>query len=214
VEPTARHSEGIGWHAWNYPELLERAVELPYALSWLGHLHGTRVLNVAPGPFLVLPQVLQFLNYRVTASDLAPAAKWVVKDDACNSSLPSNTFDGVFCISAITHLYDIDAAFRHIYRVTKPGGLIVLTSGYHPERRVKSERGFIGRPGAPSKRGSTTICGADISRWILSYAAVPEGVRYWRGWSDGWYAGARLPSPVECEHKSAQLIGIALRKEH
>lgn len=46
------------------------------------------------------------------------------------ASLPTDEWDVVMCISAIEHMADHDAALREIWRLTKPGGFIFLTSDY------------------------------------------------------------------------------------
>jgi ubiquinone/menaquinone biosynthesis C-methylase UbiE len=42
----------------------------------------------------------------------------------------TDKFDVTLCISTIEHVDDHDAAFRELVRITKPGGLIFLTSDY------------------------------------------------------------------------------------
>ncbi len=45
-------------------------------------------------------------------------------------TLPEHTFDVTLCISVIEHIPDAAAAFQQLLRVTRPGGLIILTSDY------------------------------------------------------------------------------------
>jgi len=42
----------------------------------------------------------------------------------------TDKFDVTMCISTIEHVDDHDAAFRELVRITKPGGLIFITSDY------------------------------------------------------------------------------------
>jgi SAM-dependent methyltransferase len=53
--------------------------------------------------------------------------------DMCNLRFPDNSMDIVFCFSSIEHLpstKDKNRAFSEMLRVTKPGGLILLTTEY------------------------------------------------------------------------------------
>lgn len=51
-------------------------------------------------------------------------------DDICNSSLPDNTFDLVCSWDVLEHIHDPLAAFKHINRIMKKGGVAIHT--YNP----------------------------------------------------------------------------------
>ena len=55
-------------------------------------------------------------------------------------SIPDHTFDVVTCVSVIEHVdaRDYEAALREHYRVTKPGGLILMTSDFFPDANRKT----------------------------------------------------------------------------
>lgn len=42
----------------------------------------------------------------------------------------TDKFDVTLCISSVEHVHDHDAAFREMVRITKPGGLLFITSDY------------------------------------------------------------------------------------
>lgn len=42
--------------------------------------------------------------------------------------IPSNTFDCIIFTQSLQMIYDMKAALRHLYRILKPGGVLLLTS--------------------------------------------------------------------------------------
>jgi SAM-dependent methyltransferase len=53
----------------------------------------------------------------------------VWKADACNTGLPDNMFDVVYCRFLLIHVPDPAACLREMRRVLKPGGLIFVEDG-------------------------------------------------------------------------------------
>jgi 2-polyprenyl-3-methyl-5-hydroxy-6-metoxy-1,4-benzoquinol methylase len=47
--------------------------------------------------------------------------------DLTNLNLPGSQFDAVFCMGVLMHIPDMDAALRHMSRVIKPGGHLILS---------------------------------------------------------------------------------------
>ncbi len=52
-----------------------------------------------------------------------------VAADACNTGLPRNSFDLVYCRFLLLHLPDPAACLREMWDVLKPGGIIVVEDG-------------------------------------------------------------------------------------
>jgi SAM-dependent methyltransferase len=52
-----------------------------------------------------------------------------VEADACNTGLPANSFDLVYCRFLLLHLPDPGSCLREMRRVLKPGGIIVVEDG-------------------------------------------------------------------------------------
>jgi SAM-dependent methyltransferase len=82
-----------------------------------------RVLHIAPencfeSRFRRLPN----LDY-VTADLDAPAD---VKLDLTDSSLPSESFDVIFCLHILEHIRDDDAAIAELRRMIRPDGFVVV----------------------------------------------------------------------------------------
>jgi len=71
---------------------------------------------------------------RVTKSDILDVnegnPKATIVADLTNADhLPSNMYDCVILTNVISMIFDYDSAFRTIYRILKPSGVLLLTSG-------------------------------------------------------------------------------------
>lgn len=51
----------------------------------------------------------------------------IVADLGHGEGLPSNAFDCILCTQVLHCIYDVDAAVRTLYRVLKPGGVVLVT---------------------------------------------------------------------------------------
>jgi SAM-dependent methyltransferase len=75
----------------------------------------------------------QFGGDRVAKSDVLhvvsgnPKAT-IVGDLACADHIPANQFDCFVLTQTLQMIYDQRAAIRHIYRILKPGGVVLMTS--------------------------------------------------------------------------------------
>ena len=56
-----------------------------------------------------------------------PAAT-IVADLTSAGHVPSNTFDCIIFTQSLQMIYDMHAALRHLHRILKPGGVLLLTS--------------------------------------------------------------------------------------
>ena len=52
----------------------------------------------------------------------------IVADLTCADHVPSDTFDCIVCIQTLQMIYDVRAALHHLYRILKPGGVLLVTS--------------------------------------------------------------------------------------
>ena len=51
----------------------------------------------------------------------------IVADLAGGEKIPSDTFDCILCTQVLHCIYEVDAAVRTLYRVLKPGGVVLVT---------------------------------------------------------------------------------------
>jgi 2-polyprenyl-3-methyl-5-hydroxy-6-metoxy-1,4-benzoquinol methylase len=135
----------------------ERIVEVPYAFRALAGVEpGAKVLDVGAAESSVCLS-LATLGYEVTAVDPRPNplshARLHVVAARIEEWEPEAAFDAVFCLSTIEHIgvaaYEQEAsenradleAMRKIRELTRPGGLLVLTTAVG--KRSLSERGRV-----------------------------------------------------------------------
>lgn len=52
----------------------------------------------------------------------------LVADLTCADHIPSNTFDCIIFTQSLQMIYDMRAALGHLYRILRPGGVLLLTS--------------------------------------------------------------------------------------
>jgi 2-polyprenyl-3-methyl-5-hydroxy-6-metoxy-1,4-benzoquinol methylase len=135
----------------------ERIVEVPYALRALGAAPaGTRILDVGSAES-TLAFSLACLGYDVTAVDPRgypfEHPRLRVLAGGVEDLDEGGDFDAVVCLSTIEHIgveaYGQDAAdradleaMRRLGEVTKPGGLLVLTTPFGRPETTDSERRY------------------------------------------------------------------------
>jgi 2-polyprenyl-3-methyl-5-hydroxy-6-metoxy-1,4-benzoquinol methylase len=98
------------------------------ALGLVPDGHGKRALDVG-ARLGVQTRWLKGRGYQVTSIDMEPGFPECLQVDA-NQRLPfgDGEFDLIWCSEVIEHLQDPAFALSELRRVTKPGGLLVLTT--------------------------------------------------------------------------------------
>lgn len=98
------------------------------ALGLVPDGHGKRALDVG-ARLGVQTRWLKGRGYQVTSIDMEPGFPECLQVDA-NQRLPfgDGGFDLIWCSEVIEHLQDPAFALSELRRVTKPGGLLVLTT--------------------------------------------------------------------------------------
>lgn len=74
----------------------------------------------------------RFGGERVTKSDVLHVQQGnprstIVADLTCADAIPSCTFDCIILTQTLHVIYDVRAALRHLYRILKPGGVLLVT---------------------------------------------------------------------------------------
>jgi SAM-dependent methyltransferase len=74
----------------------------------------------------------KFGGDRVMQSDVlsvvASPGATIVADLTCADEIPADTFDCIILTQTLQMIYDMRAALRHLYRILKPGGVLLVTS--------------------------------------------------------------------------------------
>ena len=84
------------------------------------------------------PRVAQADVLHLTADN--PRAT-IVADLAQAGHIPSDTFDCILCTQVLQYVYDLHAAVRTLYRILKPGGVVLVTApGIQKIDRVDMEK--------------------------------------------------------------------------
>ena len=124
------------WEAVANPYETARRLEIVFDEILSAHdLHSRTLLDVGAGPGFFSKRAVD-RGAHVTALDIGHSLVRKVRDrcnaavltgDACNIPLASDTFDFVVSSECIEHTPDPHLALREIHRVTRPGGLMLIT---------------------------------------------------------------------------------------
>lgn len=74
----------------------------------------------------------KFGDDRITRSDVLHAVEGnpkatIVADLTCADHIPSDAFDCIIFTQTLQFICDVQAALRHLYRILKPGGVLLVT---------------------------------------------------------------------------------------
>lgn len=97
-----------------------------FLLQHKNDIHG-RVLEVGDNTY-----TKKFGGNRVKKSDVLHAVKGnpsatIVADIAHADNIPSNYFDCIILTQTLQFVYDLPSAVSHLYRILKPGGVLLVT---------------------------------------------------------------------------------------
>ncbi|MEA2642223.1 MAG: hypothetical protein QOF51_3617 [Chloroflexota bacterium] len=149
---TQRHADVPEMHWGSAPELIgpRHAYRVGRIAAWLaaalpaGHVldagcgAGTLTERIARGGYHVTAvddsdEFVTHVTAHIAAAGLASHVT-VALQDLETLDLPEANFDGIVCGEVLEHVADDASVLRHLRRVLKPGGVLVLTVPAGPER--------------------------------------------------------------------------------
>jgi SAM-dependent methyltransferase len=111
---------------WRWGQSIERHYIEDFIGGYAADIHG-RVLEVAERKYTE-----KFGGARVTQSDVLHAKAGnpeatIIADLTRGDDIPSNAFDCIVLTQTLQFIYDTRAALRTLYRILKPGGVLLAT---------------------------------------------------------------------------------------
>ena len=145
--------------------------------SGLSKLKGTAglILDIAPQVHAGLAGLVsQSHEFCIETMDISEEFSPTYVGDLCklNKNIPESRFDGVFCTEVLEHVNLPFLAISEIYRILKPGGLLVASSPFNfrihgplPDNWRISEHGW--RVLLSNFRGVEIIPDEDEQRFLM-----------------------------------------------
>ena len=204
----------------------ERSVEYAFTLEALASMPNVeRILDVGTG-LTAFPAILKTCGYHVTAIDNVKDywkkpvfnRHWAVLDIDIQKpdDLETESFDAITCISVLEHITDADAAIAGMFRLLKPGGLLMLTFPYNESEHVDNvyadpDAGY----GSKNYYPCTIFNREDVNKWLVIHKAELLEQMYWQVFTESkWTMGERLPCPIMVDSVDPHdLAGLVLYKK-
>ena len=116
-------------------------------------------------------QMLRIGRHKVAGAGLPEGVRVELRQADClHSGLPDGEFDGVICAYGVRNFADIEAGLREMYRVTRPGGALVILELSTPKAWwVKPFYRLYTRCVIP-------LAGRLVSRDTRAYSYLPESI--------------------------------------
>jgi len=87
--------------------------------------------NVLPALFLYRYRELHGINLTFTAPTRRGPIRYI-PGDLTHTPYPSDYFDAITCLSVVEHGVPLDAYFLEMFRLLKPGGVLITSTDYYP----------------------------------------------------------------------------------
>jgi 2-polyprenyl-3-methyl-5-hydroxy-6-metoxy-1,4-benzoquinol methylase len=184
----------------------ERPIEYRFVFEQLTELKPKTILDVGTG-LSALPSLMANCGARVVAIDNV-TDYWangmlnnhyhIIDDDITDSKLQEQ-FDMVTCISTLEHIRKCEEAVQNMFRLTVPGGYVVLTFPYNERERVENVYALPGSEvkGLPPFQ-TRAYSRKDLERWAKENGGTVVKQEYWQFFTgDYWTTGTRLPYPKQ-----------------
>ena len=155
-------------------------------LKWFGLRDAMSILEVGSGPGFTTELLLNALpNANITALDFDPVyveradtylqaqglnRYTVVEGSVIDTKLPNNSFDFAYARFLYQHLPDPQAATRELFRVLKPGGILVIhdrDAGLKPIRAPENpiiDQVYVGSEQVQAAKGGNPWIGRKLWR--------------------------------------------------
>ncbi len=190
-----------------------RAREVSRLLGWAGDLRGRRLLDVAGGDGWWAAQAtragasatcLDLAHHKLVRGSALGVSPHLVEADALRMPFVDGFFDVVMSVCAIEHFDDGPTALAEMARVTRPGGLLVLSADaltraeQSPDlMAVHRAKYFVQRTYDHVELGRLLdVAGFDLEEHVYLFrSARAERLYLWlsaRGGKAGWNAAAPL----------------------
>lgn len=203
------------------PAVGEYLFQFEFALRAVARHAPAELLDVGSG-LSAWPRLVAETGVRVTATD-EMRSYWgsmfnrhynVIPDDITNTRL-DRQFDMVTCLGVVTTIADDRPAIRNLFKLTKPGGHLVLTFAYKEDRAVPNAYAF---PESTYGKNARYICRMfsreELNGWLEENGGEIEEQEYFRVWTgDLWTFGERLHPPLRVgPDELHQYTAVSIRK--
>lgn len=87
--------------------------------------------------------------YGMNLSYADPARRGPIRylpGDITKTGFPDGYFDAITCMSVVEHGVPLEAYFREMFRLLKPGGILITSTDYYPEPIDTGNRSAYGTP--------------------------------------------------------------------
>jgi SAM-dependent methyltransferase len=205
-------------------EINEGAVQYALALRVLADAAAHEVLDVGTG-LSSWPRLLADCGFHVTAIDEF-SRYWgasrpfnrhflVQHDDITQSRLRGGGLDALTCLNVMMAIVDDLAAIAGMFRLVRPGGILVLSFPYNELQPVEN---VYALPDAGYGQNFRFPCRvysrADISRWLGEHPGECIAQEFYKMFTgEFWTMGERVPPRLVGVDEPHQFSTVVLRRE-
>lgn len=155
---------------------------------------GARILDAGCGiglsfaPLIEITQAASIIGVDIDASTLAVAEKSrlqhacqieLLHGSALHLDLPDNSVDAVFCHQLIHHVKDQAALLRELYRVLRPGGLLLSSESCQPFIEIYWVQWFFRHPNMVQKKADDYLALIREAGFQVGPADVRKSSPWW-----------------------------------
>jgi 2-polyprenyl-3-methyl-5-hydroxy-6-metoxy-1,4-benzoquinol methylase len=207
--------------AYGEREINEGTAQYPFALSALRDYAAHDVLDVGTG-LSSWPRLLADCGFHVTAVDEF-SNYWgsrpfnrhflVQRDDITQSRL-EREFDALTCLNVMMAVVNYRDAIAGMFRLVRPGGLIVLSFPYNELKPVENIYAHVDAGYGQNFRFPCRVYSrADIDRWLSENPAECVAQEHYLMFTgEFWTTGNRVPQREVSADEPHQFTAVAVRK--